>query len=49
MFKLMDKKIITILTSKFLLNWPYEDGLNSKATTNTTNVKTTVVRYQGSE
>ena len=24
MFKLMDKKIIAILRSKFLLNWPYE-------------------------
>ena len=23
MFKLMDKKIITILRSNFLLNWPY--------------------------
>ena len=25
MFKLMDKKKITILCKLFLLNWPYED------------------------
>ena len=30
MFKLMDKKIITILRKLFLLNWPYVQGLDIK-------------------
>ena len=28
MFKLMDKKIIAILRSKILLNWPYDFSLS---------------------
>ena len=30
MFKVMDKKLITILRKLFLLNWPYDEGIEGK-------------------